>query len=426
MKSGVLLFLLVLLVSGCANFRKLGQNLNFMDETVIVTGHIKNAADYKDVRAFVVDWDRDKKKIKSVDYCDVKGLGVFGFFVEESDNLYLMAWADSNGNDRFDKGEPAWFSMDQAGNVAPITIHPGEPEAMGYLKPSHDYPADLVGPAEEFYQGRHRSEVKTGWEIPINLGEVAKVSEARFSSESAQAGYWEPAGYPMKVGLGIYFTEKYDANRTPVVFVHGAAGSPKDFEDFIATFDRKRFQLWFFHYPSGRRLSEMGASLDRGLRLLHSHHRFEKVHVVAHSMGGLVARRAILDNLDSKDPCIGRFVSISSPFGGQEFAATGVKRAPSVIPSWRDIEPKSDFLEDVFEDRLLGDVEHMMLYGTKSSKSWGLPPENDGTLSVESMTFDLAVKDAVALKEYHDDHMSILSNREVIREVERFLRAGHP
>ena len=102
----------------------------------------------------------------------------------------------------------------------------------------------------------------------------------------------------------------------------------------------------------------------------------------------------------------------------------GVERAPSVIPSWRDIEPESDFLKTIFSDKLRGDVDHLLIYGDKSSKAWGLPDENDGTLSVVSMTRPEATKDAVKVKKYHEDHMSILSNPDVIKEVEAFLKAG--
>lgn len=413
------------LLWGCANFIKLGQNLNFMDETIIITGQLTNASDYRSVKAFVVDWDREDNEIRSMDYSEVKGIGVFGFFVKESENLYLMAFADTNGNDLFDDGEPAWISSDSNNQLAPVSTNPDGPDVTGSLKRNYDLPDDLVEAAEKFMRGRHRDEVKTGWGIPLNLGEVVKVSEDRFSSERAAGGYWQPAAYPMEVGVGIYFTEKYDPSRTPVVFVHGAAGSPNDFNTFFDKFDRKNFQLWFYHYPSGRALAESGGSLDRGLRLLRSHHGFSKVHVVAHSMGGLVSRYAILENENAMDPCIGRFVSISSPFGGQEFAATGVKRAPAVIPSWRDIEPDSDFLDGIFSDKLRGDVDHLLIYGNKSSRAWGLPDENDGTLSVASMTYEPAVKDAVDVKSHVDDHMSILSNPDVIREVEVFLRAGN-
>lgn len=416
--------LVVFLVSGCANFIKLGQNLNFMDETIILTGQIKNADEFSRVKVFVVDWDREKGKIHSVDYSEVKGLAVFGFFVEKSGNHYMMAWSDANGNDQFDDGEPAWSSHDDQGRFAPVVHRPERPDAVGYLKRKYQYPADLVGSAQEFYAGRHRSEVKTGWSIPISLGEEAKLNEDRFSSEGAAAGYWEPAAYPIKTGMGLYFHEKFDPNRIPVVFVHGAAGSPRDFETFFEKFDRKRFQLWFYHYPSGRRLAEMGGGLDKGLRLLKSHYNFKEVHVVAHSMGGLVARNAILKNLEAGSPCVGRFVSISSPFGGQENAASGVKHAPSVVPSWRDIEPGSEFLEEVFKDKLLGDVDHLLIYGHRASRVWGLPSENDGTLSVASMAHGPALKDAVDVKKFDEDHMSILSNPAVIREVERFLKAG--
>ena len=417
--------LFLLLLWGCANFVKLGQNLNFMDKTISVSGHLTNASSHKSVLAFVVDWDRAENKIHSVDYTEVKGIGVFGFFVKESENLYLMAFADSNGNGEFDDGEPAWISHDENDRIAPITPNPNGSDATGVLKRNFKIPPELVAAAEEFYQGRDRTEVKTGWGIPVGLGEVADVSEERFSSEKAAGGYWEPAAYPMQVGIGVYFTEKYDPSRIPVVFVHGAAGSPNDFNTFFDDFDRKRFQLWFYHYPSGRALAEVGGALDRGIRLLRSHYGFDKIHVVAHSMGGLVSRYAILENERASRPCIGRFASISSPFGGQEFAATGVKRAPSVIPSWRDIEPGSDFIDGIFSKKLRGDVDHLLIYGNKSSRGWGLPAENDGTVSVVSMTYEPAVKDAVEVESHVEDHMSILSNPEVIREVEVFLRAGN-
>ncbi len=70
-------------------------------------------------------------------------------------------------------------------------------------------------------------------------------------------------------------------------------------------------------------------------------------------------------------------------------------------------------------------MDHLLIYGNKSSRGWGLPAENDGTVSVASMTYEPAVKDAVETKVHFEDHMSILSSREVLREVETFLRAGN-
>jgi hypothetical protein len=137
-----------------------------------------------------------------------------------------------------------------------------------------------------------------------------------------------------------------------------------------------------------------------------------------------VARRAILDDLENGGKTIGRFVSISSPFGGQEAAASGVKHAPSVVPSWRNIEPGSEFLKDLFDDRLKPRVPYFLIYGNKSSRKIMLPDENDGTLSVASMTWPGAIKDAVKVEHFHEDHVSILSNPEVIKDVGTFLRGS--
>lgn len=66
--------------------------------------------------------------------------------------------------------------------------------------------------------------------------------------------------------------------------------------------------------------------------------------VVAHSMGGLVARRFILKNInDHRQDYIRLFISISTPWGGHRMAEKGIDQAPSAIPSWHDMVPNSPF-----------------------------------------------------------------------------------
>lgn len=98
--------------------------------------------------------------------------------------------------------------------------------------------------------------------------------------------------------VGIFFLDKYDPNRIPVLFVYGAAGSAQDWRSFFDKIDRRKYQPWFSHYPTGRDLAESGSSLNRSVMLLQSYYGFRKIHVVAHSMGGLVSRDFILKNLD--------------------------------------------------------------------------------------------------------------------------------
>ncbi|MEM1082571.1 MAG: alpha/beta fold hydrolase [Verrucomicrobiota bacterium] len=413
---------LIPLLGGCANFRKLGEDLKFINKTVVVSARITNASSHKNIRGVTIDWDREKNKVFSADITEVKGHGIFGFFVEESDHQFIAAYSDRNGNKKYERGEPAWISSGPDGEPAPLDLSTeASRRTTGALSSKTVLSDELMVAAREFVAGRPVDEVKSGWDIPVALGEVADLNEPRFSSEAGAEGYWQPAAYTMDSGIGIYFLEKYDPNRIPVVFVYGAAGSPQDWKTFFKDFDRKRYQLWFYEYPSAERLEKSGGALNRAIQLLHSFYGFDELNVVAHSMGGLVSRYAVINNYRDGNRYIKHFVTISSPFGGMKFAESGVKRAPSVVPSWRDMVPGSGFQDEIFDTRLKGKLPYMLLYGTKSSRSMVLPNENDGTVSVASVTRPEAIADAIKVKSFDEDHVSILSNAEVIGMVEDFL-----
>ncbi|WP_193213247.1 lipase/acyltransferase domain-containing protein [Luteolibacter marinus] len=409
------------LASGCANFRRLADDLDFLDRTYTAAALVGNVRDHGDVMGFVMEWDG--KKVTSGDYEILPSHGVFGFFVEHPENQYMMAYADRNHNRRYDPSEPAWIHSDDKGRPVPLHFDADSrrTRVTGNLSSSTILPPELVAAAREFVAGRSPDDVATGWSIPVDLGTVADLDDPRFSSERGARGYWEPASYPMETGMGIYFLEPYDPQRIPVLFVYGAAGSPQDWRTIFSKLDRKKYQAWFVHYPTGRSLAQLGSGLNDAVELLRTFYGFPEIHVVAHSMGGLVSRDFILKNLDDGHRYIGRYVTISTPWGGQEFAASGVKRAPSVIPSWRDLVPGSDFQDEVFRHKLRGRVDHLLLYGHHSKRSMTLPKENDGTVSVKSETDPRAVKDAVEVVGFDEDHVSILSNDEVIARTFRHL-----
>ena len=409
-------------LSGCANFRKLGDDLNFMKETVVVSARITNAESYKNIKGFTINWDRQSNVVTSGDFGDVKGIGVFGFFVKEAENQYICAYSDSNGDNLYQEGEPSWIHSDASGNPIPLDLSKGTPRGIeGQLSSKTIVPSGLIEATRTFRGNRTADEAKSGWNIPVALGEVANLSEPRFSAQTGSDGYWRPAGYPIETGIGIFFLEKYDPNRIPVLFVYGAAGSPQDWDTFFKKFDRKRYQLWFYQYPSGDRLARSGGALNRGIQLLQSHYGFNEMNVVAHSMGGLVSREAVTHNYKDGNRYIKHFVTISSPMGGMKFAESGVKHTKTVIPSWIDMVPGSEFQDEIFDVKLKGKIPYMLLYGNKAKRSLILPAENDGTVSVESVTRPAAVKDAVKVQSFHEDHVSILSNPDVIKMVQDFL-----
>lgn len=417
-------FLLLILLTGCANFQKLSSDLKLLDKKSIVTATISNGGNYKNVRAFVAEWAPDKNKVYSGDYTSINSLGVFGFFVPDDNHQYLLAYSDSNQNDRYDPGkDAAWIHSSESGKPIPIWIDPEtrRGSAVGKLSKSTILPSGLVESIREFKGARTADEAARGLKIPITLGTIANLDDPKFSAERGSRGIWEPASFPLQSGIGIYFLERYDPARTPVLFVYGAAGSPQDWRPIFNKLDRKKYQAWFYYYPTGRRLDEMGSALEAGMRLLQSHYQCPRIHIVAHSMGGLVSRLAILESLDEGGNYIDKYVTISTPWDGHEFAEMGVKRAPSVVPSWYDMVPNSEFLDDLFKKSIRGKVDHLLIYGNKASDSMILPDENDGTVSVASETRAEAVKQAVKVSGFHEDHVSILSNDEVFRLMQQHL-----
>jgi pimeloyl-ACP methyl ester carboxylesterase len=121
--------------------------------------------------------------------------------------------------------------------------------------------------------------------------------------------------------------------------VHGATGSPLDWKYLVSKLDRSRFQPWFAYYPASPHLDRIGDQIVRALSSLQAKYKFEKMILVAHSMGGLVTRAAldyVVENVGTgRIVNVPAFVSISSPWGGMASASLGVEHAPVVAPMWQ-------------------------------------------------------------------------------------------
>lgn len=417
------------LFPSCVKFVKLGTDLDFMAGTYIVSSAVENGDRHPRLYGLVVEWDRAKDKVLSFDRARVGSLGVFAFFVKSARNQYVLAFSDTNGNEAYDTGEPAWVASDTHGEVVPVVFNGVTRQGAATLSPlvaNGSLPV-LVAAARAFRGKRTTEEAATGWNIPIALGDLADLDDPKFSAVRGEKGLWEPASFPRETGIGIYFLEPYDPHRIPVLFVYGAAGSPQDWRTFFSALDRTKYQAWFYLYPSGRRLEGLGSALNAGVELLHGRLGFSRLDVVAHSMGGLVSRSFLAKNvLDDGNGYVRRFVSISTPWGGHEAASMGVKFGPAVVPSWRDMVTGSDFQKAVLSRPLKGRVDHLLIYGHHSSRSLVLPDENDGTVSVVSELAPAAKADALNVVGFDADHVGILSRPDVVQLVQEFLAAPIP
>jgi pimeloyl-ACP methyl ester carboxylesterase len=156
--------------------------------------------------------------------------------------------------------------------------------------------------------------------------------------------------------------EPFDPNKTVVLVVHGLMSTPATWFPLInhlrAHEDmRRKYQFWFFSYPTGYPYSYSAAILRRELdhaeKRLPSH---KKMVVIGHSMGGCVSRLLITDTqrrlwdqmftvspesmdvtpehkhiltesaIFSHRPEIGRVIFISSPLRGSDLASNWLGR----------------------------------------------------------------------------------------------------
>jgi len=221
----------------------------------------------------------------------------------------------------------------------------------------------------------------------------------------------------------VLFQEPYVPKKIPVLFIHGALGTPQGWKETVEHLDRKRFQPWFYYYPSGLSLDKLGKALNTIVMVLHERYGFKEMHVVAHSMGGLVARSFILHNVhDSHQTFIKSFISISTPWNGHKLTAKGVKRAPSAVPSWYDMVPDSEFIQTLYKRKFPPSLHHVLLFSYKGDCSLFLA-NNDGTVELSSELDWRAQGEAERIFGYDEDHGSILSNKQVLLQIRDLLPA---
>ncbi len=339
-------------------------------------------------------------------------VGSYAFILEAGQPYLVVAFQDLDGDLLPDQGEPAAVY----GHSDPIVVEPAEQLDNRRLRlhaenePSSFVDVDFSRLQEASFDS-----------IPIAAGELASLDDERFSPEPAKAGMWSPLTAVREVGGGVFFLEPYDPDRIPVLFVHGIGGSPRDFRLLIEGLDRTRFQAWVYQYPSGVRLERAGRLLAQLAPALQRELGCERLFLTAHSMGGLVARSAMLQiERDADRRAIELFVTFSTPWNGHRGAATGVKYAPAVVPSWIDMLPGSDFLKGLRHE-LPSAPPHHLFFGFYTKKNPLMLYSHDSVIAVSSQLDPWFQERAERIYGYNLDHVGILGDEQSARAYHRIL-----
>ena len=258
------------------------------------------------------------------------------------------------------------------------------------------------------------------------VGEITTLADPRFDLSKSSDGLWRPYDYMQTSQPGVYFLEPYDPHRIPVLFVHGITGSPANFTYLIEHLDKTRFQAWVYNYPSGIHLAAVADHLNQTIEKIELRYHVRRMAVVAHSMGGLVARGFILRHaLTSSSGEIPLFVSMATPWDGHDGASFGVKYSPVVVDVWRDMAPGSDYLQSLFDVPLPKETKFHLLFAFRRNSA-SIGESDDRTVTVASALAVGAQRDAVRIYGFDDSHDGILEDPATSTLLESLLAETFP
>ncbi len=324
-------------------------------------------------------------------------------------NYYVFAYIDENSNLIYDEGEhagqygdPTLVAAPAGGVVSNINIFVSESN-----RPIDWRVGDKVAP--ERPQKLHSR----------LAGAIVDLDDERFSDEHGGQGFWTPNAFYRKFGGTISFLEEYDPGKIPILFIHGAGGTPRGWKYFADNIDRTRFQPWFFSYPSGARIRSMSHLLLWKLLNLQAKYKFDTLYITAHSMGGLVARSFIQDH-SIEFPFVTLFISLATPWGGDKMAEYGVRQSPAVIPCWIDMQPEGDLIQSLYRRKMPDRVSFYMFYGHQGNRN-PFSSNNDGTITLSSLLDRRPQAEAKMSYAFDEDHTSIVSSREVLEQFNAII-----
>jgi pimeloyl-ACP methyl ester carboxylesterase len=118
---------------------------------------------------------------------------------------------------------------------------------------------------------------------------------------------------PQRLGVraGLHLLHPYERGKIPVVMIHGLASSPKAWGKVVNELRgdpalRARYQFWMFMYPTGNPFNLSAAELRKQLVEVRqvvdpaqADPAFDRMVLVGHSMGGLLARMAVTESGDA-------------------------------------------------------------------------------------------------------------------------------
>lgn len=387
-------------------------NFAVMGRTVDHTGIFSNNTNTKAVAAFSSRYQ--KNELVDVMH-DISIDTHFGLHLPEGD-YKIVIFSDSNFNGRYESFEAIALediSIDTQKYPAMVVTQLEIPlEAVESL----DWGVNIT--VEKMDVSQHS--------LFFPAGTLRMLDDPVFSPEMSTLGLYDPAAFLNQNPTLFMALEEEYAFKIPVVFVHGIGGSAREFIPMLDNLDQTRFKAWFFHYPSGGDLNQM-AQLFYDIFLSNQNIPLKDTNpmvIVAHSMGGLVVRESF--NLLPKDaPTDITFISLASPFNGHPSALDVDKSSGLILPSWRDLNPEGEFIQQLYRKPLAPNIKHQLFYAYSNDSAFKLGDNSDGVVPLSSQLHSSAQIESQRQYGLDVNHTSILTAENSISQITKVIEQQH-
>lgn len=133
-------------------------------------------------------------------------------------------------------------------------------------------------------------------------------------------------------GKGLHLPDGFEPERRSMLLVHGLEADAADLQRFKEACRRSDVQFLFFDYPNDGPIAWSGDRLRKELNELSARHPKLRLAIVAHSMGGLVARHA-LETADRPPTAVTHLYMLGTPNHGSRLAgAQGIIEILIALP----------------------------------------------------------------------------------------------
>ena len=399
----IIICLMICIQTSCA-FVTLKNDLKEMKKHSIIEGKISSRN--KSNTPYIISAFNSKNQI--IKYKLIKHSSSYYVLQLPSDTVYKVSiFQDLDRNATYSPGEPADYWI----NKKSLKLNNNNNIIRNFsLETTINIPKALqLNPNETF---------KFNDDFKVTVGDVSNLKAEQFSPEYGNLGLWQPFAAFRKYGVGVYFTQKYNPKKTPVLFIYGMGGYGQSWLPLISRLDQNKYQPWVYQYPSGYPITASAKALNIIIKQIQDKYKFKKIIIVAHSMGGLVASQFIKNFKQENPKAIKLFITVSTPWGGDKDAEWGQK-APATIPCWNDIVPNSALIKSLSPYNF-DNIPYYLLFTYKGDRK-PFRINNDTTISIASqlkLEFQLKAKKVIG---FNDHHAKILSDSKAITIIESII-----